>query len=135
VHRQPGPWSSSGLKPQRPSRRLSPARDCRCLATPLGPLVPVTAIPGPQPTPCSFREVCGHQSLRAMLQAWIPLPTVTWQQPGMLLPTIIWHSQVGLAHYKRGYLPPPPSLTLLPLPLSLALLLPLSLHSLPCLSI
>ena len=44
----------------------------------------------------------------------------------MLLPTVTWKQPDRLAHYKRGCLPPPPSLTLLPL----TFLLPLSPHSL-----
>jgi hypothetical protein len=42
-------------------------------------------------------------------------PTVTWQQPAMLLLTVTWQHS-GLAHYKRGC-SPPPHFALLPLSL------------------
>jgi hypothetical protein len=111
VHRQPGPWLNTDFELQWPGRWLLPARDGRCLA-----LAPVAATAPLSP----HRKVCVHQSC-------LDLP-----------PQLSSNSQVDLAHYKKGYLPPPPSLTLLltcsyslaPL-LPLALLLPLSPHSLP----
>ena len=37
-------------------------------------------------------------------------PTDTWEQPGVLHPTVAWQ-QPAVPDYKRGCLPPPPSLT------------------------
>ena len=73
----------------------------RCSATPHEPLAPVSATAFPQPpSPWYF--------------VWTPPPLL----PG--------NSQVNLAHYKRGCLPPPSSLALTLLLLPLAPLLPLS---------
>ena len=54
---------------------------------------------------------------------WWP---ICWYSVWTPPPQLPGNSQAGLAHYKRGCLPPPPSLTLLPL----TFLLPLSPHSL-----
>ena len=85
-------------------------RDSRCSATPLRPLASVTATASHSP----HREVCGHQSHRAMPQ--IPgilsgLHPIHTQLPGNSQVCSSQHLP-GNSHYKRGCLSPPPSLTL-----------------------
>ena len=95
------PGRVQALNPRDLASDLLPARDSRCLAMPLGPLAPVTAMP----------------------------PRTTPQTPGILfglhsqLPA---NSHLDPVHYRMGFLPPPPSLTLLFLLSYCCLLLPCS---------
>jgi hypothetical protein len=60
-------------------------------------------------SPC--REVYGHQSCRQCPKLLIFCldfsHTVTWQQPGMLLPAVTWKHPGWPVHYKRSCLPLP----------------------------
>ena len=100
-------WSPVKNRP----RPLVTLREGRCLATPPGPLAPVSHNPHhTHPTPAErcvpISHMCNVPS--SWYSVWTPPP----QLPG--------NSQVGLAHYKRGCLPPLLSLTFVLLPLSLA---------------
>ena len=121
MHRSLGPQSSTGIE----SGDL-----VGVWLHPLGPWLLMQQLQPPIALPDT--KVCGHQSCRQHPRLLVfcldSIPTVTWQQPGMLLPTITWLHPGRSAHYKRGCLSPPPSLTLLLLPL---LLLPSCFPSLP----
>ena len=66
----------------------------RCLATPPEPLGSSGSysLPNTPLNPC--REVCDHQSHRQCPKLLVlcldSTLTVTWQQPGMLLPIVTW---------------------------------------------
>jgi hypothetical protein len=127
VHRQPGSQSSTGLEapPPTPTPDLV-GGDFHLHGTVgvwphlLGPWL----LSQLQPSSAPYRVVCGYQSHRQCLKLLVfcldSTPTVTWQQPGMLLPTVTWVAQPTIKG--AAY----PLLTLLPLTLLRSLLLPCS---------
>jgi hypothetical protein len=113
VHRQPGPWSSTGLEPQWPSGHwFLPAS-----VMPPGSLLPVTATASHcSPPPAERCVTISHTG--NVPSFWYSF----WTPP----PQLPDNSQDGTAHYKRSCLPPPLSHSLV---LTLALLLPSPTHS------
>jgi hypothetical protein len=85
-----------------------------CPSYSLLPPHPPTTPPQPTPHP-PVREVCCSQSHRQCSKLLVfcldSTPTVTWQEPVCFSPQLSGNNQVDPAHYKRGCLPPPHSVT------------------------
>jgi hypothetical protein len=101
------------------------------LATPPGPLAPITATASTVPIlPAERCVAISHlgNAPSSCYSVWTPPPQLPGNSQVCSSLQLPGNSHLGLAHYKRSCLPPPPSLTLLLLPL---LLLPSCSPSLP----
>ena len=97
-----------------------------------GPLAPVTATASHSPPQRGvWPSVTKGNAPSPWYSVWTPSPQLPGNSQVCSSSQLPGNSQVGLAHYKRGYLPPLSSLTLLLLLLPLAPWLPLFLNSLP----